>query len=91
MDWHVKMVAPVCFVDTWEVQFDACPCRFVDLMGEAHHTKVGGKVSVIVLGVVIVDASQEGGDSIDVRAFLDGLNECHAASPIIIIDPLLGL
>jgi hypothetical protein len=91
LDWHIKMVAPVWLVDAWEDQFDVCLCRFVELMGKVHHAKIGREVSAIVLGLVIIDASQEGGDSINVCTFHDGLNKCCAASRIIVIYPLLGL
>jgi hypothetical protein len=85
------MVAPVSIVGAREDQFDACHCRFVELMGKAHHAKVSREVSVIVLGVVIVDAGQEHGDSINVCAFLNGLDECCTSSLIVVIDALLGL
>jgi hypothetical protein len=91
LDWHVKMVAPIGLVDMRDDQFHMCLCRFVELMSKAHHAKVGGEVSIIILGVVIVDAAQEHGDSINLSTFLDGLDECPTASPIIVIDPLLGL
>jgi hypothetical protein len=93
LDWNGEMVAPVGLVDTREDRFDACLCRFVELMCKAHHAKVDGELSVIFWRVVIVDAGQERGDSdsIDVCGFLDGLDECCTASPIVVIDPFLGL
>jgi hypothetical protein len=62
-------------VDLREDQFDVCLCCLVQLMCESHHAKVGTEVSVVIQSVITVDASQERGDSIDVRRFLNDLEE----------------
>ncbi len=95
LDRHVEVsviVGASCHpVHAWKCQFDTCLGRLVQLMRETHHAKVGGEVSIVVRRVVVVDASQERGDGVDVRGFLNGLEECCAASPIVIVDTFLGL
>ncbi len=95
LDKHVEVsvvIGASChLVHAWECQFDTCLGHLVQLMYKTHHAKVRGEVSVVARRVVVVDASQERGDGVDVRGFLNGLEECHAASPIVIVDTFLGL
>ncbi len=55
--------------------FDACLCRLVQLMSKSHHAQVGREVSVVIGRVIVVDAGHESGDGVDVRRFLDSLEE----------------
>ncbi len=75
----VKMPDPIKVVghhvSPRENRFDMCLCRLVQLMGKSHHTQVGREVSVVISRVIVVDAGHEHGDRVDVRRFLNSLEE----------------
>ena len=77
-------------VDTWENGLGTELGSFVELVGEAHDTQGGGKIAVIILGVVVIDAGEEGGDEVSVRVVVDGLEEHGAAHFIVMVVTLFG-
>jgi hypothetical protein len=63
----------------------------MELCGKAHYAQVEGEVSLIVRGIVVIDASEKGGDDIRIGWFKYRIEECSTASAVVIDNSFLGL
>ncbi len=67
-----------------------CPsCHvLVELMDETHFAQVIWEKAFLIVGVIVGNASEEGGNAFGVHWLENGLQECKAARPVIVINSL---
>jgi hypothetical protein len=65
----------------------------VDLVGEAHHTEMGGKISIVPLRLrrVVCDTSEKSCHGVSISRFPKSIQESKAVCTIVLYHTLLSL